>query len=135
MNYLIKNNKIYRKGTLAHFLDKRTVSIEEPTAEDLPKVINPFKFIYTNLLKNSCVIIKLKHSELQYSTELLYLLEDITPTGQYIFIYIDVDDISERIKLDALTKVTSYQAACCEESVPLIITSSAIATPLEETCE
>lgn len=135
MNYIIKDNKVYRKGTLAHFLDKRAVSIEEPTAEDLPTTVNPFEFVRNNLLKNNCVIIKLKHSEIQYSTALLGLLDELTPAEQYIFIYIDVDDLREIIRLKGFSRVNAYESASCSTDVQLYIDSSVTATPLEEACE
>ena len=135
MNYIIKGDKIYRKGTLAHFLDKRAISIEEPTAEDLPAVINPFLFVRNYLLKNNCVIIKLKHSEIQYSTALLGLLDELIPAEQYIFIYIDVDDVEEEVKLDGTTEVESYEAVCSNTDVPVAIETSVVATTLGEECE
>lgn len=135
MNYIIKDGKIYRKGTLAHFLDKRAISIGEPTAEDLPAVINPFLFVRNYLLKNNCVIIKLKHSEIQYSTALLGLLAELIPTEQYIFIYIDVDDVEEEVSLKGYTHVNAYETVSCSEDVPLYMNSVATATTLGEECE
>lgn len=135
MNYIIKGDKIYRKGTLAHFLDKRDISIEEPTAEDLPAVINPFLFVRNYHLKNNCVIIKLKHSEIQYSTALLGLLDELIPAEQYIFIYIDVDDVGEEVSLKGYTHVNVYETVSCNENVPLYMNSVATATTLGEECE
>lgn len=135
MNYIIKGDKIYRKGTLAHFLDKRAISIEEPTVEDLPAVINPFLFVRNYLLKNNCVIIKLKHSEIQYSTALLGLLDELIPAEQYIFIYIDVDDVEEEVKFDGITEVEAYEAVCSNTDVPVAIETSVVATTLGEECE
>ena len=135
MNYIIKGDKIYQKGTLAHFLDKRAISIEEPTVEDLPTVINPFLFVRNYLLKNNCVIIKLKHSEIQYSTALLGLLDELIPAEQYIFIYIDVDDVVEEVKLDGTTEVEAYEAVCSNTDVPVAVETSVVATTLGEECE
>lgn len=135
MNYIIKGDKIYRKGTLAHFLDKRAISIEEPTAEDLPAVLNPFLFVRNYLLKNNCTIIKLKHSEIKYSTALLGLLDELIPAEQYIFIYIDVDDVVEEVKLDGATEVEAYEAVCSNTDVPVAVETSVVATTLGEECE
>lgn len=135
MNYLIRGDKIYRKGTLAHFLDKRAISIEEPTVEDLPAVLNPFLFVRNYLLKNNCVIIKLKHSEIRYSTALLGLLEDLIPAEQYIFIYIDVDSLREIIRLKEFARVNAYESVCCTTNTPLYMDSFASVTQLEETCK
>ena len=135
MNYIIKGDKIYRKGTLAHFLDKRAISIGEPTVEDLPAVLNPFLFVRNYLLKNNCTIIKLKHSEIKYSTELLSLLQDLIPPEQYIFIYIDVDDIKEPAGLKGITKAEAHEALICGTEVPLFMESTVVATTLGEECE
>lgn len=135
MNYLIKDNKIYRKGTLAHFLDKRAIPEGEPTADDLPETINPFKFVRTNLLSNNCTIIKLKHSQMKYSSALLGLLSELLPSGQYVFIYIDVDDIKTVLGLRGATAVRCFETVSCTTNAPLYIQSDVVATRLEESCE
>ena len=135
MNYIIKNSKVYRKGTLAHFMDKRAVSIEEPTVSDLPTTVNPFKFVHTNLIKNNSVIIKLKHSDIKNSTALLGLLKDVIPSEQYIFIYIDVNDLRETIRLNGISKVDVYTAVNCTTRTPVYIGSTVTSSTLEEKCE
>lgn len=135
MNYIIKNNKVYRKGTLAHFLDKRAISIEEPTKEDLPEKINPFQFIRQNLLGSNCAIVKLKHSEITHSTDLLKLLHELTPAEQAILIYIEVDDIKQPVVVSGKTKVEIYPTVVGKTAVPVGITTTAQISPLEERCE
>ena len=135
MNYIIKDNKVYRKGTLAHFLDRRGISIGEPTATDLPETINPFKFVRQNLLKNNCAIIKLKHSEMVYSGDLLGLLNELIPAEQAILIYIDVDDLNTPVVIKGATKVKTYETRTVEQEVGLGITAEVAVTRLEEVCE
>lgn len=136
MNYIIKNDKLYRKGTLAHFLDKREISIEEPTELALPKTINPFKFIKENLLQNNCSIIKLKHSEMKYPSALLSLLTALTPAEQALLIYIDVDDISTKLKVKTKANILNYKACTCT-AAPLEVYTHSVVTcsPLEEACK
>ena len=135
MNYIIKDNTVYRKGTLAHFLDKRAISIGEPTAKDLPATINPYEFVCQYLLKNNCAVIKLKHSEMKYKGELLGLINELVPAEQYIFIYIDVDDISVPIHLKEAARISAYPTVSVSTTVPLYIGSSAVGTGLKETCK
>lgn len=133
-DYIFKDGKVYRKGILAHFLDKREISDGEPTADDLPKTINPFKFMMSNLLGNNCSIIKLKHSEMTYSTDMLYLLKDLIPAWQAILLYIDVDDIECDVKLEATTSVDIVSACNTEEDAALTVSDSARVIKLEDNC-
>ena len=135
MNYIIKDDKIYRKGTLAHYLDNRAISIGEPTSSDLPKTINSFKFIRDNLLGNNCSILKLKHSKMEYPTTLLYLLNELTPAEQSILVYIDVDDLKVPVGIGVATHVSAVEAVACQTDMPMFIETTAIATTLEEKCE
>lgn len=136
MNYIIKNGKLYRKGTLAHFLDKREISIEEPTVACLPETINPYKFIMENVLANNCSVIKLKHSEMKYSSDLLSLLNDLLPAEQALLIYIDVDDLSSKLKVKVKKVAKTYKACACK-AAPLEVYTRSVVTcsPLEEACK
>lgn len=51
-----KNRKL---GTLAHLLDRRKNPDGEPTAVNLPKTINPLKFIVENVLRNNVFLVQI----------------------------------------------------------------------------
>ncbi len=133
-DYIFKDGKVYRKGTLAQFLDNREISNGEPTQDDLPKTINPFKFVMSNLLGNNCSIIKLKHSEMKYSTDMLYLLKDLIPAWQAILLYIDVDDIECEVKLNATDSVDVLPVNSVEEDAPITVSDSVMVAKLEDNC-
>ena len=135
MNYIIKYDKIYRKGTLAHYLDNRAISIGEPSEADLPKTMNPFKFVRDNLLKNNCAILKLKHSQMKYPTTLLYLLNELTPAEQSILVYIDVDDLKVPVGIGGASHASGIPMAECQVDAPMFVDTTVTATPLEEKCE
>lgn len=133
-DYIFKDGKVYRKGTLAHFLDTRSISEGEPTSDNLPKTINPFKFVMSNLLGNNCSIIKLKHSEMKYSTDMLYLLKDLIPVGQALLLYIDVDDIECNIKMKATDSVEYMPVCIVEENASITATDTVAIAKLEDNC-
>ena len=135
MNYIIKDGKYYRKGTLAHYLDKRSLSIGEPTASALPSMINPYQFVMENLLKNNCVVIKLKHSEMKYPSSLLSLVKEVVPAEQAILFYIDVDDIMTGLNLNSSMAVKASEAILVASGAPIYMDTDARLTRLEEACE
>lgn len=135
MNYIIKDDKIYRKGTLAHYLDNRAISVGEPTSSDLPKTINAFKFLRDNLLCNNCTILKLKHSQMEYPATLLSLLNELTPAEQAILIYIDIDDLRVPVGLSGASHATGVPTVTCEVDTPMFIDTTVTATTLNERCE
>ena len=135
MNYIVKDGVIYRKGTLAHFLDEREISIGEPDKNCLPKEINPFWLVYKNLLQNNCEIIILLHSEMQYPSSLLSLVKDLVPAGQAILFYIDVDDVQTEFSLTGETEITGGVVGKVVENVPLVVKCSVTGSPLEAICD
>ena len=135
MNYIIKDGKYYRKGTLAHYLDKRSLSIGEPTASALPGTINPYQFVMENLLKNNCVVIKLKHSEVKYPSSLLSLVKEVVPAEQAILFYIDVDDIKTGLTLNSSMAVKASDSILIASGAPIYMDTDVRITRLEEACE
>lgn len=134
MNYIIKDNVVYRKGTLAHFLDTRDLSINEPTEAFLPKSVNPFSLLYEELLKNNCAIIILQHSEMQYPSDLLYLINELVPSEQSILFYINVDDINTELKIRGRSSVTCTDATIVTTKVPVTLTGHVTVSSLEDIC-
>ena len=135
MNYLIKDGKIYRKGTLAHYLDKRSIPVEEPTASALPETINPYQFVMENLLKNNCTIIRLKHSDMSYNTSLLSLVKEVTPAEQVILFYVDVDDIKTACTVNGGMIVNLGYSALIVSEATMYMETDIKLSRLEEVCE
>lgn len=53
-----------RKGTLAHLLDRRENPKGEPTAANLPRTINPLRFMVQNVWRNNAYAVKIKVAQL-----------------------------------------------------------------------
>lgn len=53
-----------RSGTLAHVLDRRVQPSGEPTASDLPRNINPMRFLVENVLRNNVFVVRIVVSAL-----------------------------------------------------------------------
>lgn len=68
-----------RVGTLAHILDKRKNALTEPTEENLPKTINPLKFIIENVLRNNVFIVRISTEALGQNRLGLYNIRHIRP--------------------------------------------------------
>lgn len=62
MDFYIKNDEYYRKGTLAQYLDTRAISYGEPGVADLPKTINPFELIIKGTAGENLAFIVLDQS-------------------------------------------------------------------------
>jgi len=48
-----------RRGTLAQLLDRRAQPDGQPTAEHLPRTINPLKFLVENVLRNNVFVVRI----------------------------------------------------------------------------
>lgn len=68
-----------RVGTLAHILDRRKNALTEPTAENLPKTINPLKFIIENVLRNNVFIVRISTEALGQNRLGLYNIRHVKP--------------------------------------------------------
>lgn len=80
-----------RRGTLAHMLDKRAQPDGEPTAENLPAMINPLAFIAANILRNNVFVVRIKSTTLGQNRLGLYnmrhLRQLLPPQSAMIVIY------------------------------------------------
>jgi hypothetical protein len=80
-----------RRGTLAHFLDRRAQPSGEPTAENLPATINPLQFIVANILRNNVFLVQIKGGRLGQNPVGLYnirhLRQLLPPHAAMIVIY------------------------------------------------
>ena len=68
-----------RVGTLAHTLDRRKNALTEPTADNLPKTINPLKFIVENVLRNNVFIVRINTESLGQNRLGMYNIRHIKP--------------------------------------------------------
>ena len=55
---------VKKLGTLAHMLDKRKNPSSEPAAANLPKTINPMRFLIENVLRNNVFVVRIAVSAL-----------------------------------------------------------------------
>lgn len=138
-DYLIKYDSdgvrhYYRKSTLAHLLDKRSISINEPDAGDLPAEINSLEFVFSNLLSNHCSVIKLLYSEITDDLTLLSLTDSLIAPEQNIVYYIEVDGINAEVSLDSTEIASGCTAAIVAETVPVNIATTASLIPLYSNC-
>lgn len=58
-NFIIRDDVPYYKSTLAHLLDKRHVSLEEPSASNLPSEVNPLELVLS-LLGAHVTVVRVK---------------------------------------------------------------------------
>lgn len=68
-----------RYGTLAQILDKRKNVTSEPGPENLPKTINPMRFIVENVLRNNVFIVRIDVEALGQNRLGLYNIRHIRP--------------------------------------------------------
>jgi hypothetical protein len=100
-----------KKYTLAHYLDKRTNRISEPTAAHLPAAINPLKFIVENVLRNNLFIVKINTNALGQNRLGLYNIRQVRrliPPGTAMLLVFNLaprtdiisaeDDIHEQLR-------------------------------------
>lgn len=106
----------HKIGTLAHILDKRAKPEGEPTANNLPKTINPLQFIVQNVLRNNVFLIKIRVNELGQNRPGLYnirhLRQLVPPQSAMIVIFDLKPPVSAINADDNLTEnVTQFTAA------------------------
>lgn len=96
-----------RRGTLAHFLDRRAQPAGEPTAENLPATINPLQFITANILRNNVFLVQIRGGALGQNHMGLYnvrhLRQLLPPHAAMIVIY---ELTARRDDLDGTQKLT-----------------------------
>lgn len=90
-----------RNGTLAHLLDKRDVLTSEPTADTLPKTINPYKFLLQHVLRNNAAIavVKLGAGINALGLSQLRLLSHFVPAQQAVLVAMTLTPAAQYVKL------------------------------------
>ena len=102
MNYFFigDDNKYYRKGTLAHYLDKRVISRGEPKQIDLPTTLNPLRFLLDNIFKDRLgfVVINKKCCQNLIDTPALSdILKICTATGNLNIVYMSLEALNDSV--------------------------------------
>lgn len=86
MDYIIRDDgTVWRKSTLAHALDKRNVSYGEPTDQNLPATVNPYKIVAA-LFGNHLCTIKIKNED-ESIIHCLPLLSTLVPSGDAVMVF------------------------------------------------
>lgn len=112
--YIIKDNEVYTAGTLAQLLDSRPIAAAEPTADTLPKTINPLKFLFSNLLVNNSLLVLIDQSAMDTTNEYLKLLlhiDYVSAPESCVLVVIKLDNIHDEVNmLQADDDVNTAQA-------------------------
>lgn len=98
---------IGRRGTMAHFLDRRPAPVGEPTASQLPRTINPLKFLVQNILRNNACIVRLKAASAGAASVGLHnvrLLRKIMPPQTAVILVIDLTAAKDSVTVDQVSE-------------------------------
>lgn len=87
-----------KQGTLAHLLDRRVNSPDEPEPQHLPATINPLEFLVANVLRNNAYLIRIKAGTLGRRKLGLYNLRHLRrliPPHSAVIVVIEMPSQSE----------------------------------------
>lgn len=90
-------------GTLAHLLDKRRRAAGEPTADNLPKEINPLRFLVENVLRNNVFVVRINVSALGQNRLGLYNirhLRQVIPPQTAMIVVFELTSKSDKINAE-----------------------------------
>ena len=89
-----------RRGTLAHLLDRRSAPDSEPVAANLPRTINPLKFLVENVLRNNTAAVLINVGEMGPQNlgvhSIRHLRQLIPPHSALFFVY-QISGINDRL--------------------------------------
>jgi hypothetical protein len=130
-------------GTLAHLLDKRVNAGTEPTASQLPKTINPLRFLVENVLRNNVFVVRIYVNALGLNQLGLYnirhLRQLLPPQTAMIVIFelaVDKDKITpENAVFEAVTRFTGMNPANDDVPVSSVHDLGATARLVSGTCQ
>lgn len=106
MDFYIQNDEYYRKGTLAQYLDTRTISYGDPGITDLPKTINPFDIIIKGIAGDNITFIVLDQSAFNepFPLEVLHtVLKYCVPRERAVVPFIKLSTINDTISQNQLS--------------------------------
>lgn len=95
----------YRRGTLAHVLDKHVQAGTEPTADRLPTTINPMRFLIENVLRNNVFVVRIVVSAVGSEALKLYNvrhLRRLMPPQTAMIVIFELDGATDKIKGDIM---------------------------------
>lgn len=101
---------IARQGTLAHYLDKRPAPIGEPTASQLPRTINPLRFLIQNTLRNNAFIVRMKAASSGHNgvgLQNVRLLRKVSPPETAMILIVDLTASPDSVTVDKITERVS----------------------------
>ena len=132
-----------RIGTLAHLLDKRVNAGTEPAAAQLPKTINPLRFLVENVLRNNVFVVRISVSALGLNQLGLYNIRHLRrllpPQTAMIVIFelaADKDNINpENAVFEAVSKFTGAEPIVDDVPVELVQDLGASARLVSGTCQ
>ena len=130
-------------GTLAHLLDKRVNAGTEPTAAQLPKTINPLRFLVENVLRNNVFVVRISVNALGLNQLGLYnirhLRQLLPPQTAMIVIFeltADKDNINpESLPAETVQRFTGMEPRTDEVPVSLVSDLGATARLVSGTCQ
>jgi hypothetical protein len=116
-----------KRGTLAHLLDKRVNSATEPTESNLPKTINPLRFLIENVLRNNVFVVRISVSALGLNRlglyNVRYLRQLLPPQTAMIVIFelaADKDNITPNLLAETVAFFTGMDPQYDEVPVNLV---------------
>lgn len=110
-----EDDEYCRLGTLAHYLDRRTNRVGEPTAANLPTTINPLKFLITNVLRNNAFLVRIRAAHLGANglgLHNLRYLQQVVPPHTAMLLMVDMTPRQDSITVRGLSeRLTTFSAA------------------------
>jgi len=111
----VHQNGVDNDQTLANFLDRRTNKVGEPSASNLPRTVNPLKFLVDNFLRNVIIV------EANFNTfgrnslgfNNTNIVRRLIPP-QYLLIFIvtiSISEVSNRFPLQSESTTTFFTGA------------------------
>ena len=130
-------------GTLAHLLDKRINAATEPTAGQLPKTVNPLRFLVENVLRNHVFVVRISVGALGLNPLGLYnirhLRQLLPPQTAMIVVFelaADKDKITpETAIFEAVTRFKGMAPQTDDVPVSLVSDLGATARLVSGTCQ
>lgn len=125
----LQANGVVAGKTLANYLDIRANPVGEPTADNLPKMINPLDFILRNLMKNNLFVIRVRPASFASKApgvQMFQLLREVMPPHTTYVVFIEAVGEMDIMELDdadqAEETVGKFKAtAVTEEAAPVEI--------------
>ena len=134
---------VKKLGTLAHMLDKRKNPSSEPTAENLPREINPMRFLIENVLRNNVFVVRIDVRALGQNRLGLYNirhLRQVLPPHTAMIVLFELGAqpdkiLAEELITEANTNFTGIEPVLDTIDETLVRDNGATLTRLSGTCQ